>query len=183
MPDITFNTSTEYILYGGLILVLIISSITDLFHRRIPNAVTGLTVVLALLAYCLIGGWDGFLFSLSGLALGFSAFLLPYLMGGMGAGDVKLMSGVGAVLGFHHTLISLLFIAIAGGMMALGLMVYRGTVRQTLSRIFLSFLLLAGHQDTSLLKFDKKELTQDGIPFAVAITSGVFLFFIYFLIR
>ncbi len=179
MSNIDPNNYMLLVLYGGLIIVLIISSVTDLYQRRIPNLVTWPAVLMALLIYFLIGGLDGVLFSLGGLAFGFVIFLLPYLMGGMGAGDVKLMCAVGSVLGFRHTIGAFLFIAIVGGVMALGLMLYRRILRQTLSKIFKSLVLLGVFQDISLLKFDKEKLMQDGIPFAVAITSGVCLFFIY----
>lgn len=183
MANIDFNTLMQPLLYGGLMIVLIISSVTDLSQRRIPNLLTGPTIFIALLIYCLISGLDGFLFSLRGLAVGFVIFLVPYLMGGMGAGDVKLMSAVGAVLGAGHTLVALLFIAIAGGVMALGLMLSRGIFKQTLLKIFVSLVFLGAHKDASLLKVDKDEQTQDGIPYAVAIASGVCLFFIYLLIN
>lgn len=181
--SIDFNNIMQLILYGCLMIVLLIASVTDIYQRRIPNMVTGPTICIALITYCLIGGLDGFLFSLGGLAFGFIVFLLPYLMGGMGAGDVKLMSGVGAVLGFRHAIIACLFVAVAGGVIALGLMVYRGTVKQTLSRIFMSLVFLGAHNGASLLKFEKSELKHDGIPFAVAIASGVCLFLVYLVVN
>ncbi|MBW6521766.1 MAG: A24 family peptidase [Desulfoarculaceae bacterium] len=183
MTNIDVNTMLQPLLYGGLIIALLISSVTDLRQRRIPNLVTGPTIVLALITYCFINGLEGFLFSLGGLAFGLAVFALPYLMGGMGAGDVKLMGAVGAVLGFGQTFVALLFIAIVGGVMALGMMLYRGTLKQTLLKIFVSFLFLGAHKDASLLKVDKNEQTQAGIPYALAITSGVCLFFIYLLIN
>ncbi len=164
-------------------VVLLIASFTDLRQRRIPNMLTGPTICIALLTHCLTGGLDGFLFSLAGLAFGFAVFLLPYLLGGMGAGDVKLMSGVGAVLGFRDTLVACLFVAVAGGVIAIGLMVYRGTVKQTFSRIFMSLVFFGAQNDASLLKFEKNELKQDGIPFAVAIAGGVCLFLVYMVVN
>lgn len=169
----------QYSLYGILVVTLITSSITDILQRRIPNLVTLPTVLVAVLTYSLIGGLNGFLFSLAGAGAGFLFFLVPYLMGGMGAGDVKLMAAVGAVLGFNAALVSLLFIAVSGGIIAVGLMVHRGTFKQTIAKIGASFLLLGAHGDASLLKVDKTKLSQDGIPFAVAIASGVFFSVIY----
>lgn len=178
MNNIYFNNSIQLVLYGGLMIALLISSVTDLYQRRIPNLVTGPAILMALLTYGYIGGLEGFLFSLRGLFLGFIIFLIPYLLGGMGAGDVKLMSVVGAVLGCGQTLLALLFIAVCGGIIALGMMISRGTTRQTLSRLLMSLLFFGAYRDASLLKVNK-ENTQDGIPYALAITGGVSLFFIY----
>lgn len=182
MSFIEFNKPSTYILYGWLIAVLIVCAATDLQHRRIPNLLTYPTVLISLLVYGIIGGWNGILFSLGGLAIGFAVFLLPYLLGGMGAGDVKLMSAVGAVLGFKQTVVCFLFIALCGGIMALGFMLYRRNLKITLLKTFLSMLYLFVNKDASLLKVDKNEITQEGIPYGVAITGGVFLFFAYLVI-
>lgn len=181
MPDINLPNVMQYFLYGALAVALTISCVTDILHRRIPNFVTLPTVLIALLIYSMIGGLKGFLFSLGGLSAGFLFFLLPYLLGGMGAGDVKLMAAVGAVLGFDDVVISLLFIAVSGGILATGLMLHRGIFKQTISKICAAYLLLGAQGDASLLKVDTTKLAHDGIPFAVAISSGVFLFIAYML--
>jgi len=183
VQQIETNILLIFFLYGALSITLIICAITDLQQRRIPNILTYPTVLTALPAYWFIGGWDGLVFSLGGLVLGFSVLFLPYLLGGMGAGDVKLMSAVGAVLGFQQTAVSFLFIVVCGGIMALGFMAYRRSLKDTLSKTFLSILYLGMHRDTSLLKVDKNKNTQESIPYGVAITSGVFLFFLYLMLN
>ena len=179
MTSFKFNSLTLYILYGWLIAVLIAGAVTDLRQRRIPNLLTYSTILLAVVAYCVIGGWDGLSHSLGGLAIGFAVFFLPYLLGGMGAGDVKLMSAVGAVLGFKQTVVCFLFIAVCGGIMALGFMIHRRNLKNTLLKTFLSMLYLFANKDASLLKVNKNEVTQEGIPYGVAITGGGFLFLFY----
>lgn len=179
MSSVELNNYIISILYGWLATVMVICAVTDLRQRRIPNLLTYPTVLTALTAHCYIGGFDGLLFSLGGMAVGFAVLIVPYIFGGMGAGDVKLMSSVGAVLGFQQTAISFLFIAVCGGIMALGTMVYRRTLKNTLSKTFLGILYIGMHRDASLLKVDKNKITQEGIPYGVAITSGVFLFFLY----
>ncbi|MCI5208700.1 MAG: prepilin peptidase [Candidatus Electrothrix sp. ATG2] len=186
MANITAQQLIPLILYGGLLIILIICTVIDLSHHRIPNQLTCPTLLVALLMYSLNSGVDGLLFSLSGAAMGFVVFFLPYLMGAVGAGDVKLMTAVGAVLGFHQTVAALLLIALAGGGLALGHMLYRGTAKETFSRMVKMVwlgLTLVVHRDPSLLQVDKKKLHQDGIPFAVAITAGVYLFFILLLVN
>ncbi|MBM9603830.1 A24 family peptidase [Desulfopila inferna] len=169
-----FDSPLQMFLYCGLASILILSCYTDLSYRMIPNVLTYPTILAALLLQYLSGGLSGFLFSLSGVACGLLIFLVPYLMGGMGAGDVKLMGGVGAVLGPAHTAIALVFIALAGGVFAIGLMLKRRILTETLTGMLYSAL-LPGYVRENTAKGDKK----DGIPYAVAITGGVFLFALY----
>ena len=178
MNNIYSDNSMQLVLYGGLMIALLLSSVTDLYKRRIPNLVTGPAILMALLTYGYIGGLEGFFFSLRGLSFGLVIFLVPYCLGGMGAGDVKLMSVVGAVLGWSQTLLALLFIALCGGVIALGLMISRGTTKQTMSRLLMSLLFFGAYGDAAQLKVNKED-NRDGIPYALAITGGVSLFFIY----
>jgi prepilin peptidase CpaA len=92
-----------------------ISLIEDLQHQKIPNVVTYPTMALAMVYYSLSSGFDGFSFSAGGLALGIAFFIVPYLLGGMGAGDVKLMGATGAVLGPRGICIASILIILSGG--------------------------------------------------------------------
>lgn len=179
MSGIDYSTLLQYILYGWLITILLISSVTDLYSRRIPNIVTLPTILIAPCFHSLLGGVDGFLFSLGGAAAGFALLLIPYLLGGMGAGDVKLMCATGAVLGFSQSVVCSLFIGMLGGIIALGIIAYRRNLIYTLKKIFHSILYLFLVKDASLLKIDKNETAREGIPYGLAITGGVFLFFSY----
>jgi prepilin peptidase CpaA len=82
-----------------LIVVLVIAALIDIRIRKIPNLLTYQTMAVALCYHSLRNGLDGLIFSAGGLILGVVFFILPYLMGGMGAGDAKLMGAVGAVIG------------------------------------------------------------------------------------
>ena len=95
------------------------ATITDMRGQRIPNGITfGLTAA-ALAWHGWTGHLDGLLFSLGGLSVGFGCMILPYALGVMGAGDVKLMAGVGAALGPAGALWAFLFTSVAGGAYAL----------------------------------------------------------------
>jgi prepilin peptidase CpaA len=76
-------------------------------------------MIIALGYHLLTNGLTGTLFSAAGLGLGIAIFIVPYLMGGMGAGDVKLMGAVGAVLGPKGVFMAFLFTGIVGGVYAL----------------------------------------------------------------
>jgi prepilin peptidase CpaA len=101
-----------------LTIVLGIATITDLRVRKIPNLLTYPAMAVALIYHCATLGLYGFSASAIGLVLGMAIFVIPYVMGGMGAGDAKLMGVVGAILGPKKLLICSLFVAICGGIYA-----------------------------------------------------------------
>lgn len=99
--------------------VLFIAAISDLRTYRIPNLLTYPAMLIALIYHTITGGANGFIFSSLGLLVGTVLFSIPFFMGIMGAGDVKLMGAVGAVLGSRGVLNATLFTAVAGGIFAL----------------------------------------------------------------
>ena len=113
------NLSIDVFLIIFLSIILIAAAINDLRFQKIPNLLTYPSMGIALVYYFIMSGPDGLLFSAGGLAMGIAVLILPYLMGGMGAGDAKLMGAVGAVLGAKGVFVAFLFTAIAGGIYAL----------------------------------------------------------------
>ena len=77
---------------------------TDVRTRKIPNALTVPAFLLALLFHAWFDGWTGMKSAAAGFALGFGTLLVLWLVGGGGAGDVKLMGALGAWLGWQLTL-------------------------------------------------------------------------------
>jgi prepilin peptidase CpaA len=85
---------------------MVIASIADLKTRRIPNLLTFPMMLVGFAYHGVTSGLSGLGFSTAGLGIGISVFLIPYLMGGMGAGDAKLMGAAGAILGPKGVLIA-----------------------------------------------------------------------------
>jgi prepilin peptidase CpaA len=113
-----------------LSVALILAAIKDIQFRRIPNLLNFLVIGLSFFYHGWFHGLDGFLFSASGMLLGVALLIGPYLLGGMGAGDAKLMGAVGAALGPKGVFISFLYSAIVGGFYAgILLLVYRTRAR------------------------------------------------------
>jgi prepilin peptidase CpaA len=102
-----------------LITTITISVVEDLRRQKIPNLVTLPTMVVALAYHSFSNGLGGFLFSGGGLILGIGLFIIPYILGGMGAGDVKLMGALGAVLGPTGILATSIMVILAGGVYGL----------------------------------------------------------------
>ena len=77
-------------------------------------------------------GAQGALSSLSGLGLGIGLLLLPYLMGGMGAGDVKALGALGALIGPGPLLHVFVYMGLLGGAFALLHYLFRSDIKQTI---------------------------------------------------
>jgi len=108
-----------------LAIVLVTAMCTDLRYSRIPNWLTFPAMGVALLAHAWLTGLPGALFSLGGLGIGLGLFLLIHLSGSIGAGDVKLMAAVGALVGPYGALLSALLAIVVGGVYALSAMFYQ----------------------------------------------------------
>jgi prepilin peptidase CpaA len=90
----------------------------DVRTLRIPNLVTGPAILLGTAANCWLAGWSGLEASAVGFAMAVGLLLVPFALGGIGGGDVKMMGAVGAFLGPALTLQSLLVGLMAGGCFA-----------------------------------------------------------------
>ena len=103
----------------------------DLWTRRVPNPLTmGLATVGVVFAACGISNLT-LGASLLGLALGLVLMLPGHMIGATGAGDVKLFAAAGAFIGPRHMLTAFLYTAIAGGVIAIGISLWRRRLRQT----------------------------------------------------
>jgi prepilin peptidase CpaA len=145
----------------------------DLRTRRIPNYLT-LGTVLAGLAYNLIvQGLPGLANGLLGMLLGFGLLILPYLWGGMGAGDVKALAALGAWLGPKLTLFLFCYMGAAGGVIALGYLIWTGTLWAKVKQgwvVLVNLILCRSHGAPSAPS--PADLTE-GIPYGVAIAVGM----------
>lgn len=85
---------------GAVLFVLLVAAVaTDLTNHRIPNLLLLPALSLALILHTMSGGIDGLITAAGGFTLGLAMLLPVYALGGMGAGDVKLLGVVGSILG------------------------------------------------------------------------------------
>jgi Flp pilus assembly protein protease CpaA len=76
-----------------------IAAFTDVRHFKVYNLLTFPVLFSGLVYHAWTGGWAGVTVSAAGIAAGFAIMLVPYLVGGLGAGDAKFMMSLGAWLG------------------------------------------------------------------------------------
>jgi prepilin peptidase CpaA len=94
------------------------AAVEDLLRRTISNWTSLAALAAGFLCQYLLLGWRGLGAALLGAATGFAVFLLFYLLGGMGGGDVKLMAGFGAMLGVARIWKFAFWTALCGGILA-----------------------------------------------------------------
>ena len=114
-----------------LSIVLVIASASDLLFHKIPNWLTYPAMIVGVLYGTHLKGLGGSLYSILGISIGMTVLIIPFLAGGMGAGDVKLMGAVGGFLGPRGVWIAFLFTAWIGGIYALVLLASKGQLRRT----------------------------------------------------
>lgn len=162
-----------------LVVLVLTAAVYDVRYRRVPNwcSVSGAVLGLALNTF-LSGGLAGFLFSLKGLLLGFGLYFLLYAVHAMGAGDVKLMGAVGAVVGWEDWFGIFLVTAIIGGFLAVCVMVLRGRVKKTVWNLgyILGEMKHGRAAYVTREELDVKSSKSVGLPHAAVIAVGTMFF-------
>lgn len=108
-----------------LIIFLAAAAYYDLKQNKIPNRITFPMIVWGIISMSMIGGMKGLQTSLFGFLLGFVIFFVPFTFHAMGGGDVKLMAGIGAMLGWQMIISVILYAAICGGIVVLIMAIYQ----------------------------------------------------------
>lgn len=174
-----------------LIILLVFAVYFDLTRRKIPNRITMPAILIGIIWSTVNSGLNGFLFSIFGFLFGLAVFLVPYMAGGMGAGDVKLMAAIGSMMGWRFTLLSSIGTALFGGVIVILYMFYKGGMKLTLinaislgiSPLSKWIFKVTGNQTAFKISqyFEKKKTGRknDYIPYALAIFAGtlIVLFF------
>ena len=100
--------------WGVVVTASVATAFFDLRSRRMPNLITGPLLLSGLIAATWVGGWSGLLDSFAACLLLAAPYVLLFLFAGGGAGDAKLMGGLGAWLGLANGLVTLASVALAG---------------------------------------------------------------------
>ena len=108
------------------VVVVLVAAFTDLRSRRIPNWLVIPFLLLGIVVSVCLNGWHGLGQSFAGLGLALLIFGFLFWIGGMGAGDVKLLAAIGAWVGPKQLLFALFYTSLAGGVMVLCWAVFGG---------------------------------------------------------
>jgi prepilin peptidase CpaA len=152
--------------------VALVACVFDLHSRRIPNVLTFGAALAGLIVATSMSGFPGLGSSTAGWLLATVLWLPLYALGGMGAGDVKLLAAIGAWLGPADVFHAALYAAMAGGLLALMVACAHGCVRQTWSNVQLLILhwRIAGFTPQAQLTLETA--TSPRLAYAVPILVG-----------
>jgi prepilin peptidase CpaA len=114
-----YETRPTLAMIAAVLLVWLAAGI-DLRTRRIPNPISAVGVLLGPLLYFHFAGIPGLETSLFGLGLGLALMLPGYLLRSTGAGDVKLMAAMGALLGPGAVLATFVLAILTGAVIGIG---------------------------------------------------------------
>jgi prepilin peptidase CpaA len=156
----------------------LVAAVTDVWKFKVYNVLTLPLLASGLLYHGFVNGFPGLMGSALGILFGFGVPFFLYVLGGMGAGDVKLLAAIGAWLGMPLTLVVFLAAALVAGAYSLVLVLTRSSMQETWTN-----LRVAWHRLSALGRYLGSESQVEAelkgparyrvIPFAAMIAIGL----------
>lgn len=154
-------------------VTLVVAAVIDGWALKVPNWIT-FPMIASGWVYCtVVDGWSGLGMSLLGTVVGLALLMPAYAIGGMGAGDVKLLAGVGAWVGVTTTFYAFCLSAVIGGVIAVGMVLCAGKWHKHKGQFFYILNEFIAVRDPSKLaeiaaeRKSKMMLLPYGIPIAI----------------
>lgn len=152
---------------------LCVACATDTFLSKIPNPLNLILLLAGFFYHGYTSGASGLGLALAGTLLGGALLIVPYLLGGMGAGDVKALAALGALLGPWDVLQTFLYAGLAGGVMAMLHYSFTHNLEQKCRQALKALKVFAYTRDLHSLK-PAGGGEQLRFPYAAAIAFGFF---------
>lgn len=156
-----------------------IAGVTDAWRFKVYNFVTIPLILTGVAYHGFMSGAPGLAYSLTGLLFGFFMLLLPYMLGAIGAGDVKLLAGIGAWLGARDATAVFIVASAFTAAYAVYLMVRHGGVRRSFATLQVLLFQLStvgkhlGAEESVQAVMGQDDRRKHLIPFATMVAVGV----------
>jgi len=154
-----------------LVAILLVASLCDLYEYRVPNILLGPGLVAGLTYRLIYEGWAGGLSWLMGLILPVILLFILYVMGALGASDLKLLSLVGSLVGVKTLLPIMVGALLLGALMSLVKMICQRNMSERFLHFFNYVNACVKNRTVEKNYYDMKRHGTGGvIPFGVAIS-------------
>jgi len=160
-------------------ITLVVAATIDGIQLKVPNWITLPMIVAGWVYSGVFFGWPGLGWSLAGTAIGLGLLLPAYAVGGMGAGDVKLLAGVGAWVWSTTTLYAFCLSALFGAIIALGMVLYQRSWTKHKNQflvIFNEFLTIRDPNVLATIAAERKS-SMLLLPYGIPIALGTIFYF------
>jgi prepilin peptidase CpaA len=160
LDSITNGSSSVIVL-----LFLLVAVSMDLYRREIPNVLVALMLGCGIVLQASFLGTSGVLSALGGVLAGFMILIPFYALGGLGAGDVKLLASVGGFLGPWGVAVAGLATLLVGGVLGLIVILWQRVGTVLVARFF------------SIPPRERVDENEVKIPYSIAIAIGTVVAF------
>ena len=169
-------------------ITLIVAAVIDGYELRVPNWITYPMVLSGLIysmafaqAHHAMPWYEGLGWSLAGVVVGLLTLLPLYAIGGMGAGDVKLMAGIGAWVHVTNTLWAFAYTGIIGAVLAVLMVLYRGAWDKHSGQFWMilnEIMTIKDPEELAKIAADRKP-SMYLLPYGIPIAMGTIAHFVY----
>jgi prepilin peptidase CpaA len=168
-------------------VVLIVAAVIDGWKLKVPNWITFPLIVGGWMYSAAAAGaydmtwYEGLGWSLFGTFVGLGLLLPAYAIGGMGAGDVKLLAGVGAWMHGRHTFYAFCISAVVGAAIAVGMILYRRALKKHLNQFWMilgEITTIRNPTELATIAAERKSAMLL-LPYGIPIAIGTIAYFVW----
>ncbi len=171
--------------YWAVSVFVIVAAYIDGKQLRVPNKITYPMIfagwIYSMISYGVAGdGWYmGLLWSLAGTAVGLATLLPAYSIGGMGAGDVKMMAAVGAWVYCLTTFYAFCISAIVGAILAVFMIIFSGEAKKHWNQMFyiLNEIMTVRNPETLSSIAAERKSSMRLLPYGIPLAIGTVTYF------
>ncbi len=182
MPDHSFfSNALDHWPIWLVTVTLVVAALIDGWQLKVPNWITFPMVLSGIVYNAIEFGWEGLGASLLGMVVGLALLLPAYAIGGMGAGDVKLLAGVGAWVGATTTFYSFCVSAVIGGVIALAMVLVGRSWRKHKNQflVIVNEMLTVGKPTELASIAAQRKSSMLLLPYGIPIAIGTIAYFIW----
>ncbi|WBW95960.1 A24 family peptidase [Oceanirhabdus sp. W0125-5] len=160
-----------------LSILLIFSVIKDISKRTIPNKLLAPFIIIGIAFSSFENGIRGGFDSLGAVMIVFLFFLIPFALGWIGGGDVKLLMTVGTFIGSRMVITCIIYTIIVGALYGVVMIIKGKRIKNLIEHYkiyFLKVFLMNSFKEMTY-EMENPEEDERGIPYSIPIAIGTIL--------